>query len=107
MTFLVTFVPFVFVFAAAIKLQASPAPPDGFRVPGGRLTVTALAVVGLSTTLVSMALTLLPPPGEPRALLAVGKIAGLTVVLLGLGAILYARGRARATASPATVAERA
>ena len=35
MTFLVTFIPFVLLFAAALKLQATPPAPGGFRVPGG------------------------------------------------------------------------
>lgn len=106
MTFLVTFIPFVFVFAAAVKLQAEPQPPDGFRVPGGRFTVTTFAVVGLVTTIVSMALTLLPAPGESDKLLAVGKIVGLTLALLLAGAAVYARGRGRMAAAGALVGQR-
>jgi amino acid transporter len=108
MTFLVTFVPFVFVFAAAIKLQGAPAAPGGFRVPGGRFTVTAMALVGLLTTVVSMFLTLLPPPDDPAGLLTVGKVGGLTLVLLLAGAGLFVRGRTRAAAgASAALAERA
>jgi amino acid transporter len=95
MTFLVTFIPFVFVFAAAIKLQGEGVPPDGFRVPGGRITVTVLALVGMATTLVCMTLTLLPPPGESNKLLAVAKIVGLTLALLLAGAAVFVRGRRR------------
>jgi amino acid transporter len=101
MTVLVTFVPFVFVFCAAIKLQGATARPEGFHVPGGRVTVTALALVGLLATLASMALALLPPPDEPNALLAVTKVVGLTLLLLVTGAAIYARGRARVAAGPA------
>lgn len=92
MTFLVTFIPFVFVFASAIKLQNDPDRPSGFHVPGGRVTVTLLALVGLLTTAVSMVLSLLPPPGETNTLLATAKIVGLTLVLLLAGAGVYARG---------------
>lgn len=92
MTFLVTFIPFVFVFAAAFKLQGEPLPPGGFRMPGGRVTVSVLALVGLLTTLVCMVLALLPPPGESGPLVA-GKVVGLTLVLLLAGAAVYARGR--------------
>jgi amino acid transporter len=89
MTFLVTFIPFVFVFASAIRLQGDRERPSGFRVPGGRATVTLLAIVGLLTTAVSMVLSLLPPPGE--TLLATAKIVGLTLTLLLAGAGIYAR----------------
>ena len=105
MTFLVTFVPFVFVFASAIRLQSGPRVADGFRVPGGRATVTAMAVIGLVTTIVSMGLTLVPPPGEPDAPLAVAKVAGGTVLLLLTGAAIYVRGRARAAAARGTPLE--
>ena len=96
-----TFIPFVFLFAAAIKLQGEPGRPVGLRVPGGRLTITVLALVGMVTTLVSMALTLLPPPGESDKLLGVGKVVGLTLALLLAGAVVYARGRGRTAAAGA------
>ena len=54
-----------------------------------------LALVGMATTLVSMALTLLPPPGESDKLLAVAKVVGLTLALLLAGAAVFARGRRR------------
>jgi len=99
MTFIVTFVPFILVFAAAIKLQREPPTPDGFRVPGGSLTVKILAAVGLFTTVVSIALALLPQQDEPQKLLAVTKVVGLSLALLLAGVVVYARARSRAARS--------
>ncbi|HVR72375.1 MAG TPA: APC family permease [Vicinamibacteria bacterium] len=103
-TFIVTFVPFVLVFAAAIRLQGTPRPPEAVRIPGGAGTVRALAAVGLVTTLVSIGLALLPAPDEPRKLLAVGKVVGLSLALVLAGVAVYVRGRA---AAAAVAAERA
>lgn len=96
--FLVTFIPFLFVFAAAIRLHIEPPPPGTLRIPGGRATIFALAAIGFLTTLVSMALAVIPAPEEPRKALAVTKIVGLTVVLLGAGVAVYAAGRRRGAA---------
>jgi amino acid transporter len=100
MTFIATFLPFVLVFAAAIKLQRTPRQADGWRAPGGPIVVKALAVVGLMTTVLSIGLAFIPPPHEPRPLLAAAKVAGLTHALLHVGMVLYARGRARAGRRP-------
>lgn len=96
MTFLVTFIPFVFLFAAAIKLHVEPPPPGTLRVPGGRVTVLVLATVGLVTTIGSMALAAVPSPEDPNPSLAVAKVLGLTVVLLAIGVGVYRGGRRRA-----------
>jgi hypothetical protein len=60
------------------------------------VTVIALAALGLLTTLISIALCFIPPADERNPALAVGKVAGMTTLLLLLGAALYAAGRARA-----------
>lgn len=98
MTFLVTFIPFVFLFAAAIALHVEPPPPGTLRIPGGRATIIALAVIGLVTTLGSMTLAAIPPPDDPNQALAVTKVVGLTLVLLGTGVAVYRSGRRRAAA---------
>jgi amino acid transporter len=96
MTFLVTFIPFLFVFASAVKLHIEPPPPGAIRIPGGRATIILLASVGFLTTLGSMALTVIPAPDEPRKLLAVTKIVGLTALLVATGVGVYVAGRRRA-----------
>jgi amino acid transporter len=95
MTFLVTFIPFLFLFASAVKLHIEPAPPGSLRVPGGRATILVAATVGFITTLVSMVLAAIPPPDDPNQALAVTKIVGLTMLLLAAGVAVYWSGRRR------------
>lgn len=91
-----TMLPFLALFASAIKLSGSVPVPGEARIPGGRATVVAMALVGLATTLAAIAFALVPATGEEHPLLALFKVAGITSVLLGLGAALYFAGSARA-----------
>ena len=83
------FVPYLYLFAAMFKLQAEPAGPEVIRVPGGPRMAKLVACVGFTTTLITIVLSLLPPPDEPNKVLAVIKIIGSSGVLLGLGALFY------------------
>ena len=95
LTFLVTFIPFLFLYASAIKLHVEPPPPGSLRLPGGRTTVIVAAALGFVTTLGSMVLTVFPPPDDPNPALAVTKVVGLTLLLLGIGIAVYRNGRRR------------
>ena len=44
------FIPYLYLFAAMIKLQGEPAGPDVIRVPGGKPVARLVAAVGLMTT---------------------------------------------------------
>ncbi len=90
------FVPYLYVFASLIRVQTQAPGPDVMRVPGGRPVATLLGIVGFTTTTIAIVLSFIPPPDEPNQLLAVIKIAGGTVLLLGLGAGLYWLGRRHA-----------
>jgi amino acid transporter len=90
------FVPYLYVFASLIRVQSRAAAADVVRVPGGRPVATLLGAVGFTTTMIAIGLSFIPPPDEPNQLLAVIKVAGGTVLLLGLGAWLYWMGRKRA-----------
>jgi glutamate:GABA antiporter len=83
------FIPYLLMFASMIRLQREPAPAGTLRVPGGRWGATTLAGVGLVTTSISIVLALVPAEDESHKTLAVVKVAGLTLLLLGLGAWLY------------------
>jgi amino acid transporter len=89
------FIPYLLMFAAMMRLQREPAPKEAIRVPGGRWAGTILGSVGLLTTAVSIVLALIPAPDEPNKVLAVTKVAGLTLLLVGAGALVYALGRRR------------
>ena len=87
------FIPYLFMFAAMIRLQSEPGGPLLFRVPGGRPVATALAALGFATTLGSIGLALIPADDEPNKILAVAKVAGLTLVLIAAGTMVYVLGR--------------
>src|SRR3954453_19051759 len=95
------FIPFLFMFAAMIVLQREPAGADVIRVPGGKPVAIALAVVGFIVTSVSIVLACIPPDEEPNKMLAVVKVVGSSLVLLGIGVAVYLSGRRRALAEPA------
>jgi glutamate:GABA antiporter len=89
------FIPYLFMFASLIRLQREPAGPGVIRVPGGRPAAYALAAVGFTTTAVSIWLALVPAEDEPNKVLAVSKVAGLTLLLLVAGAVVYFTGKMR------------
>lgn len=88
-------VPYLFMFAALIRVQREPAAPSVVRVPGGRPVAVALSILGLLVTIAAIVLSLVPPAGEPRPWLLVAKIVGLSALQLAAGAAVYAAGRAK------------
>jgi amino acid transporter len=100
LTVVVTFIPFVLLFAAAVKLAGTSDGGQALRLPGGPAAVVAFALVGLATTLGSIVLSLVPPESEPNKPLAVAKVLGTTALVLGAGILVYARGRRAAGRVP-------
>src|SRR5664279_712655 len=98
MTIITNFLPYLFMFAAMIRLQREPTEPGVIRVPGGKYVAIALACLGSVATCAVIVGSMIPDPSEPNKLLAVGKIVVLSAVLLGGGVVLYAVGRRRARA---------
>ena len=94
------FIPYLFMFASMIRLQREPVGPDVIRVPGGRPVAVALAALGFAVTTVSIGLALIPAEDEPNKVLAVTKVAGLTILLVAGGALVYFLGRRREHARP-------
>ena len=90
------FIPFLFMFAAMIRVQREPAGPDVIRVPGGRGVAVALAALGFATTAASIVLALVPADEEPRKTLAVVKVLGASILLVAVGVGVYVSGRRRA-----------
>ena len=90
------FIPFLFMFAAMIVLQREPAGPEVMRVPGGRPAAIALAATGFVVTTISIVLACVPPDEEPNKMLAVVKVVGSSLVLVGIGVVVYLAGRRRA-----------
>jgi amino acid transporter len=99
MSVITYFVPFLFMFAAMIKLQREPAGPGVVRVPGGRPVAIALASLGFLTTAISIALACVPAADDPNKPLAVLKIVGLSILMLAIGSGVYLTGKKRATSA--------
>ena len=90
------FIPYLYLFASMFKLQGEPAGDEIIRVPGGRPAAYVLAVVGFAATLLTIALSVLPPPDEPNKALAVCKVVGGCGALVLIGVGLYWAGKRRA-----------
>ena len=89
MTVLSTLLPFLFIFGAMIRLQSRPVPPGARRVPGGKPVAILLGSLGLASTLVTLALSLVPSADEVDKPLAVAKVVGGLVVLVGAGVAVF------------------
>jgi glutamate:GABA antiporter len=90
------FIPYLYLFAAMIKLQREPAGPDVIRVPGGRSVAKLVATVGFITTTATIALSVIPQPDEANKPLAVLKIVGATGALVLVGVWIFLAGKKRA-----------
>ena len=97
MTVITYFIPYLYVFAALFKLQNEPAGPEVIHVPGGKNVAKLIAVVGFITTTVTIVLSSVPQPDDPNKPLAVIKVVGGSIVLLGIGAWLYWTGKRKTT----------
>lgn len=89
------FIPYLYLFAAMFKLQSQPAGPDIIRVPGGKPVAKLVAIIGLLTTIATIAISVLPPPDEPNKTLAVIKIVGLSALLVLIGIAVFYRPKIR------------
>jgi glutamate:GABA antiporter len=93
MALIPTYIPFLFVFAAMIKLQGRPAGPEVIRPPGGKPVAVVLAVLGFITTLAAIILSVIPAEDEINKPLAVAKVVGLALVLAMIGVMIYLVGK--------------
>jgi amino acid transporter len=89
MTVLSMLLPFLFIFGAMIRLQSRPMPPGARRVLGGKPVAIALASLGLASTAITLVLSVFPSADEPNKPLAVAKVVGGLVVLVGAGVVVF------------------
>ena len=87
------FIPYLFVFAALIRFQRDSVGPEVIRIPGGRTVATAIGALGFATTLVTIVFSVMPTADEPHKLLAITKIVGSTIALLGFGVLAFLWGK--------------
>lgn len=100
MSIIAYFIPFLLMFASVIRLRNEPSAKGSFRIPGGARGAAAVAGLGFATTLMALVLAFVPAADEANKPLAVGKIVGLTAVLLFAGWALYARSERARRSSP-------
>ena len=103
-TIVAYFIPYLFMFAALIRMQWWPAPEGTIRIPGGAPVAVCVGVLGLASTSLSIVLACIPAGDEPNKTLAVTKVVGLSVALLVVGVLLYGTARLKQWQRPAAYA---
>jgi amino acid transporter len=96
MAIISSFLPYLYLFMAMIRLQNRPAGPEVRRVLGGKPVAIALASVGLLSTALTIVLSVVPASDEPNKPLAVAKVLGGTLVLVGAGVAVFLLEKRRA-----------
>jgi hypothetical protein len=94
MSVILYFIPFLYMYGAAIKLSYRPdrdAHGQAVLVPGGKAGIWIAGSLAFLITLGSMVLAAIPPGGENKFLFE-AKLVGSTVAFVGTGLILYSRG---------------
>jgi len=87
------FIPYLFLFASAVRMQSQPLPPASFRLPGGKRTIIALACTGLLSTACTIVLSLFPAEDDSHPGLTLFKVVIMTLVLLTAGVAIYRSSR--------------
>jgi amino acid transporter len=106
-TIIIYFIPFLYMFAAAVKLASRPdrkSNPQAVLIPGGRPGVWICSALGFFVTALSIVVSMLPPGDSADRELFIAKVAGCSIIAIGLGLILYFRGarsKRQAVAEPA------
>ncbi len=98
MSVIANFLPYLLLFAAMIRMQSLSAGPEVRRVLGGKPVAIALASLGLASTSATIVLCLIPGADETNKPLAVAKVLGGTLVLIGVGVAVFAVERRKARA---------
>jgi len=94
-TIILYFVPFIYMFAAAIRLYSRPdrrANKDAVLIPGGRAGVWMVSGTGLAIVLIGILVSLVPPGDSADKLGFELKLVGGTAAAIVLGLTLYWRG---------------
>jgi amino acid transporter len=94
------FIPFLYMYAAAIKLAGRKdrlENPQAVLIPGGKVGVWIASGLGFFVVLAGIALSLIPPGDSSDKLGFELKLIGGTGASIALGLILYFRGRRQKT----------
>ena len=94
-TIILYFIPFLYMFAAAIKLAGRPdrkTSEHAVLIPGGRAGVWIACTLAFLVTLLSIIVSMLPPGDAADREVFLAKVVGTTVITLVIGLFLYWRG---------------
>ena len=83
------FIPYLFLFASAVRVQGQPLPEGAFCLPGGKRTIIPLACVGFLSTTCTIVLSLFPAEDDPHPTATLLKVVVGTIALLGVGIAIY------------------
>ena len=89
MAIIAYFIPFLYMFCSVIALQREEPGPSVIRLPGGKPMAISLALLGLTTTSISIVLAAIPAADDPDKKLAVIKVVGSSAALVLAGACVY------------------
>jgi glutamate:GABA antiporter len=110
MSVILYFIPFLYMYAAAIKLAYRPdrkANDQVVLVPGGKVGIWIVGMLAILITLGSMVVAGISPEGGTSRLVFLAKVVGCTLGFIGVGLLLYWRGaKAKAKGSLEMHAER-
>jgi amino acid transporter len=95
MTVILTFVPLLYMFAAApvLRLRARGTHSGVTLIPGGALGSWLVAALGFSVTLLAVLFAMVPPAASASRGLFTLKVVGGSVLLIAVGLMFYFRGR--------------
>jgi glutamate:GABA antiporter len=94
-TIIIYFIPFLYMFAAVIKLSDRPdrtVNPHAVLIPGGKIGVWLTAGIGFLIVLASMVISAVPPGDSANKFVFEVKVVSATVVAILIGLVLYWRG---------------
>jgi hypothetical protein len=93
LTILVYFLPYLYLFAAFLRLRSMdrdlPRDENAITLPGGTVGAWLIAGSGLFATAIAMALLLIPPAGTTNILNYEVNLIGQAALLIGVGLFFY------------------
>ncbi len=94
-TIIINFIPFLYMYTAAIRLAYRPdrkTNTGAVLIPGGKLGVWVAGILGFAVTALSIVLSLIPTLDVKDKVLFEFKVIGGSAVAIGIGLLLYWRG---------------